>query len=119
MSRQNPLQPSIELFTSCVPQAPPCFETINQLNSSDEMESITVGTFEAKTHLSKLLDALGAGKRVVIPRHGKPAAELVVQAASSGCPRVRAVLALVLCRPKCGVSSERPEELHVPRPRKL
>lgn len=28
-------------------------------------------------HLPKLLDAVGAGKRVVITRHGKPAAELL------------------------------------------
>lgn len=40
------------------------------------METITVGAFEAKTHLSKLLDAVEAGKRVVIQRHGKPVAEM-------------------------------------------
>lgn len=40
------------------------------------METITVGAFEAKTHLSKLLDAVEAGKRVVINRHGKAVAEL-------------------------------------------
>ena len=41
------------------------------------METITVGAFEAKTHLSKLLDAVEAGKRVIIQRHGKPVAEVV------------------------------------------
>ena len=41
------------------------------------METITVGAFEAKTHLSKLLDAVEAGTRVVITRHGKPAAQLM------------------------------------------
>lgn len=40
------------------------------------METITVGAFEAKTHLSRLLDEVEAGKRVIISRHGKPVAEL-------------------------------------------
>jgi prevent-host-death family protein len=44
------------------------------------METITVGAFEAKTHLSKLLDAVEAGKRVVVTRHGKPVAELLAPA---------------------------------------
>lgn len=41
------------------------------------METIVVGAFEAKTNLSKLLDAVEAGKRVIIQRHGKPVAEVV------------------------------------------
>ena len=36
----------------------------------------TVGAFEAKTHLSRLLDAVQSGERVVITRHGKAVAEL-------------------------------------------
>jgi prevent-host-death family protein len=32
---------------------------------------------EAKTNLSKLLEAVERGERVVITKHGKPAAELV------------------------------------------
>lgn len=36
----------------------------------------TVGAFEAKTHLSQLLNAVEAGERIVITRHGKPVAEL-------------------------------------------
>ena len=36
----------------------------------------TVGAFEAKTHLSQLLDAVEAGERIVITRHGRPVAEL-------------------------------------------
>lgn len=36
----------------------------------------TVGAFSAKTHLSQLLDAVEAGERIVITRHGKPVAEL-------------------------------------------
>jgi prevent-host-death family protein len=38
---------------------------------------ITVGTFEAKTNLSMLLDRVAAGEEVVITKHGKPVARLV------------------------------------------
>ena len=38
---------------------------------------ITVGSFEAKTHLSALLDQVARGEEVVITRHGKPVARLV------------------------------------------
>lgn len=38
---------------------------------------ITVGAFDAKTHLSSLLDKVEAGEEVVITRHGKPIARLV------------------------------------------
>jgi prevent-host-death family protein len=38
---------------------------------------ITVGAFEAKTHLSALLDRVAAGEEVVITKHGKPIARLV------------------------------------------
>ncbi len=37
----------------------------------------TIGAFEAKTHLSQLLDQVEAGETVVITRHGEPVAELV------------------------------------------
>jgi prevent-host-death family protein len=40
------------------------------------MKTIEVGAFEAKTHLSKLLDAVENGDRVLISRHGKFVAEL-------------------------------------------
>jgi len=55
------------------------------------METITAGAFEAKTHLSQLLDAVAAGKRVVIQRHGKPVAELIAskppKKAKRGCAK--------------------------------
>ena len=38
---------------------------------------ITVGAFEAKTHLSALLDRVQAGEEVVITKHGRPVARLV------------------------------------------
>ena len=38
---------------------------------------IAVGAFEAKTHLSALLDRVAAGEEVLITKHGKPVARLV------------------------------------------
>ena len=38
---------------------------------------ITVGAFEAKTHLSSLLEQVALGQEVLITRHGKPVARLV------------------------------------------
>ena len=37
----------------------------------------TVGAFEAKTHLSRLLDKVEAGEEATITRHGEPVAKLV------------------------------------------
>ena len=37
----------------------------------------TVGAFEAKTHLSDLLDRVSKGETITITRHGIPAAMLV------------------------------------------
>lgn len=36
-----------------------------------------VGAYQAKTHLSELLDRVEGGDRIVITRHGKPVAQLV------------------------------------------
>ena len=38
---------------------------------------ITVGAFEAKTHLSSLLERVAQGEEISITRHGKPLARLV------------------------------------------
>jgi len=38
---------------------------------------LVVGAFEAKTHLSALLDKVEAGEDIVITRHGQPVARLV------------------------------------------
>jgi len=40
-------------------------------------DMITVGAFEAKTHLSSLLERVAQGEEIVITRHGKPLARLV------------------------------------------
>jgi prevent-host-death family protein len=37
----------------------------------------TVGTFEAKTHLTRLLERVAKGERIVITNRGKPVAMLV------------------------------------------
>lgn len=37
----------------------------------------SVGSFEAKTHLSALLDRVERGEEVTITRHGRPVAKLV------------------------------------------
>lgn len=36
-----------------------------------------IGAYEAKTHLSKLLEQVEKGQRFVITKHGRPVAELV------------------------------------------
>jgi prevent-host-death family protein len=36
-----------------------------------------VGAFEAKTHLSSLLDRVERGEEIVITKHGRPVARLV------------------------------------------
>jgi prevent-host-death family protein len=43
----------------------------------------TVGTFEAKTHLSRLLDRVATGEQITITRHGTPVARLVPVKASN------------------------------------
>jgi prevent-host-death family protein len=41
-----------------------------------------IGAFDAKTHLSALLDRVARGERITITRHGVPAAMLVPVAES-------------------------------------
>jgi prevent-host-death family protein len=38
---------------------------------------ITVGTLEAKTHLSALLERAAAGEEILVTKHGKPFARIV------------------------------------------
>jgi len=51
------------------------FHLVEIFNQAETM--ITVGAFEAKTHLSALLDRVAGGEEVVITKHGKPIARLV------------------------------------------
>ena len=41
------------------------------------MDMAQVGSYEAKTHLPKLLERVQQGERIVITKHGHPVAELV------------------------------------------
>ena len=38
---------------------------------------ITVGSFEAKTHLPQLLERVSRGERITITKHGRPVAILI------------------------------------------
>jgi prevent-host-death family protein len=55
---------------------------------------MVVGAFEAKTHLSALLDRVAAGEEVVIARRGRPVARLV-PAASAQREDVGAIIARI------------------------
>lgn len=37
----------------------------------------TVGSYEAKTHLPRLLDRVALGESLIITRHGRPVAQLM------------------------------------------
>lgn len=55
-------------------------------------EPVSVGLFEAKTHLSDLVARAAAGETITITKHGRPVARLVPPArqSSSGLLRERA-----------------------------
>jgi len=42
-----------------------------------QQSSNTVGAYEAKTHLSELLEKVEAGEEIIITKHGAPVARLV------------------------------------------
>ena len=42
-----------------------------------QRSSNTVGAYEAKTHLSELLEKVEAGEEIIITKHGTPVAKLV------------------------------------------
>ena len=44
---------------------------------------ITVGAFEAKTHLSSLLEQVMAGEEILITKHGKPVARLIPEVSAN------------------------------------
>ena len=58
----------------------------------------TIGAFEAKTHLSELLDLAAMGERVTITRRGKPVAMLVPLAEEPSLTPVEAAVSLRLLR---------------------
>jgi prevent-host-death family protein len=52
----------------------------------------TIGAYEAKTHLPRLLDEVAKGERITITKHGRPVA-LLVPPESASTRDVEAVLA--------------------------
>lgn len=54
----------------------------------------TVGSFEAKTHLSALLDRVAKGERITITKHGVPVAVLVPPVSEGVADRHRAIESL-------------------------
>jgi prevent-host-death family protein len=52
----------------------------------------TVGSYEAKTHLPRLLERVERGESITITRHGKPVARLVPAVPTPAQPGVAEVL---------------------------
>ena len=64
-----------------------------------------IGAFEAKTHLSALLDAVAAGETVIITKRGRPVARLVPHDAADREDRGLAAAALRALRRRIGWAS--------------
>lgn len=54
----------------------------------------SVGSYEAKTHLSELLDRVAKGERITITRHGNPVAVLIPAGEASRPDRRQAIEAM-------------------------
>ncbi|MEM6354403.1 MAG: type II toxin-antitoxin system prevent-host-death family antitoxin [Pseudomonadota bacterium] len=61
-----------------------------------------IGAFEAKTHLSKLLEAAEAGETILITRHGRPVARIGPVEADDAGRRIRALDRLRTIRERIG-----------------
>jgi prevent-host-death family protein len=55
----------------------------------------SIGTYELKTHLSEILNAVEHGQTVIVTRHGKPIARIVPNEAAEQEQAHRAVKSLV------------------------
>lgn len=62
---------------------------------------ITVGAFEAKTHLSNLLEQVMNGEEVLITKHGKPVARLIPEVTANKARVDDAILQLKALRKAC------------------
>lgn len=61
--------------------APGCHALLDQLGQERySLDMNPVNIYDAKTHLSELVQRAAAGEEIVIARNGKPAARLVVLA---------------------------------------
>jgi prevent-host-death family protein len=56
----------------------------------------TVGSYEAKTHLPRLLERVEQGETITITRHGKPVARLVPAVITKPRPDVAAAIAAMI-----------------------
>ena len=59
----------------------------DQFNRLVRMKTIQIGAFEAKTHLSELLEKVGRGQAFFITKRGRPVAELRPAATTERRPR--------------------------------
>jgi prevent-host-death family protein len=57
---------------------------------------VTVGSYEAKTHLPRLLERVEQGEIITITRHGKPIARLVPVSPVDPRPEVESVIAAMV-----------------------
>lgn len=64
-----------------------------------------IGAFEAKTHLSALLDAVAAGESLIITKRGRPVARLIPHDATHREDRARAAATLRALRQRIGWAS--------------
>lgn len=61
---------------------------------------ISVGTYEAKTHLTRLLDQVGQGETITITKHGTPIALLCPVKTPTRQERAAAIARLLAFQPK-------------------
>jgi prevent-host-death family protein len=61
----------------------------------------SIGAYDAKTHLSDLLDRVAGGEEITITRHGRPIARLVPIATDASQEAIRAVSELRSLRQGC------------------
>ena len=54
----------------------------------------TIGAYEAKTHLPKLLKRVSKGEKIIITKHGVPVATLQAPDATTKCPPHEVITAL-------------------------
>lgn len=72
---------------------------------------ITVGAFEAKTHLSSLLERVAQGEEIIITRHGKPLARLIPVAVADRSRIDLAISKLKILREGCNLGGLSWQEL--------
>ena len=71
----------------------------------------TVGVYEAKTHLPRLLDEVAKGKTITITKHGVPVAKLVPVSAARRMSVDEAIAALIELRSKVSLGGLTSREL--------